>query len=207
MKINNINLSKLSLLEYVPAKIMSKTGKYFLSETIKKDSSFILSTSSNRNSIILPSTLSLEPEDFIAIGLYFAEGEKYTNSPGKTKHSGQVSISNNNLRVLSYYCSLLAKLNIPIADLHYRIGLNVNYKDVVNASSLLHYWITSLKLNSEKKRPKWICYTGKLGNYKDISTSDKGFIDIYYASTVFRGFFLNFINKIYDICLDNNFKE
>ncbi len=207
MKIKNINLSKNSLLEYVPIKIMSKTGKTFFSKTTKKGSSILLSTSSNRNFILLPSTLSLEAEDFIAIGLYFAEGEKYTNAPGISKHSGQVSIANSNVNAIKMYCNLLSKLNIPTNELHYKIGLNTNFKNVVDIEKLHDYWISSLSLNIAKKRPKWIYFTGQIGTYRDVSTSEKGFIEIYYASTIFRGFFLNFINQLFDLCIKKAYKE
>jgi hypothetical protein len=211
MKINNINLSKISLLQYIPAKIMSRTGKFFLTKIVKKASSkassIILSTSSKRNSISLPSNICFEPDDFIAIGLYFAEGEKYTNAPGISKHSGQISIANCDVNAIKIYCKLLNKLNISTNELHYKIGLNINFKNSVDIEKLHDYWISSLSLNSAKRRPKWIYFTGKIGSYRDISTSEKGFIELYYGSTIFRGFFLNFIYSLFDLCIDKRHKE
>jgi hypothetical protein len=206
MKIQNKSLLRISLIEYIPDKILSKTGKYFNSVIKEDTNSLILSdTFSKSRCIELPKTINLDPEDYVALGLYLAEGEKYTNSPGKTKHSGYVSIVNSNVKALIYYCRLLEKFNVSRRKLHFRIGVNRNLE--IDEERLFSYWVNSLQLDPGMKRKKWIYYTGNPGKYRDVSTSEIGFIELYYASTVFRTFFLHFINELFQICLRFKYKN
>ncbi len=207
MKIINQNLRTINLLEFVPDAITTRSGNKAKYKLIRKKDNFEISKPYNRKKSYLPNFIVMEPEDFIGIGMYFAEGDKHLNSPGPTSNTGCIGIVNSDAMAVKTFCSLLNKLNIPSEEFSFKIGLNINFKIKVDKINLLNYWTKKLNLNPNKKRPKWIYYTGKIGNYRNIGTSEKGHILLLYNSTILRSFFLNFITEIFDICIKNKYKE
>ena len=207
MKITNQNLRKINPLDFVPEKVFTKTGSFVKLHINKYSSEFQIKTNHTKKKIFLPYYINLHPLDFCGIGIYFAEGEKHTKSPGKTKHMGSISIVNSNSEALNPFCNLLKKLNVSSKELKFKIGLNINFRESISEEKLITYWTKLLNLNHNNKRPNALYFTGKKSNYRNIGTSENGFIQLYFASTVFRSFFLNLINNIFDICLENEYKN
>lgn len=198
--------TKISIKEFIPNKIIPKQGHIKKLEIIEKDSNIILSSFCCRN-FVLPKKICLNSNDFIAIGLYLAEGTTYCNLNKKTKHSGEIAFANSNPDSVIIVCKLLNKFKISTKNLKWKFGLNINYKGKIKEEELFGYWIKKINVAKDNSRPKWLYYSGKIGGRLSNNTSKMGCFHIFYASTIFRSFFLNFVQKVFDNCIKNKSKE
>ena len=120
--------------------------------------------------------VSLDENDLVAIGLYFAEGDKYVNLNKKYHHSGETAFVSNEKVCLCRIINLFEKLGVSKEDLRWRIGLNIKHD--LNKENLLNYWISQLELNPSNNRPKWIYRTGGINTKLNFYSSKNGFLHI-----------------------------
>lgn len=197
---------KISVKEFVPIKIVPRCGSIKKLTLTENGLDLILSSPYCRDAT-LPKNISLNANNFIAIGLYLAEGTTYCNPYKKIKHSGEIAFANSYPNCVVLVCQLLNKFGISIKNLKWKVGLNINYKDSINKEDLFNYWIDKVKLNQNSARPNWLYYSGRIGGRISNNTSKMGCLHIFYASTIFRSFFLNFIEKIFDDSILSKSKE
>ena len=123
------------------------------------------------------------------------------------KHSGEIVFVNSHPNCMILVCRLLNKFGISTKNLKWKIGLNTNYKDDINKDDLFDYWLNKINLDKNSARPNWLYYSGKVGGRISNNTGKMGCLHIFYASTIFRGIFLNFIEKIFDDAIRTKSKE
>jgi hypothetical protein len=164
---------KISLMEFIPRVMVPRNGPLKQLE-IEEGENHLKLSSKRCKSITLPKNLTLESMDFIAIGLYLAEGSKYVNPNNKTKHSGEIDFANCSSISVSIMMDLLSKLGIKSSDLSWKIGLNINYRDTISDDGLFGYWIKELNIIKEKSRPKWFYYSGSIGGRLSNNTGKMG---------------------------------
>lgn len=198
--------TKVKSKEFIPVTIIPKMGPIKKLDVTENGDSLILSTPRCRN-VNIPKTICLTSEDFIAIGLYLAEGTTYYNPDNKVKHCGEVSFVISHPHCILLVCKLLNKFKISTKKLKWLVGLNINYKNKISNEELFNYWIKKIKLDKNNSRPRSIYYSGKIGGKITSNTGKMGCLHIYYASTIFRNFFLNFINKTLNDCIKNRSKK
>ena len=197
---------KIKSKEFIPTTIIPKMGPIKKLEIIENGDSLRLSIPRCRN-VNIPTNICLNSNDFIAIGLYLAEGTTYCNPNKETKHCGEIGFVISHPNCIILVCKLLNKFKISTKSLKWRVGLNINYKNQTSKEDLFNYWIKKVKLDKNNSRPKSIYYSGKIGGKITTNTGKMGCLHIYYASTIFRNFFLNFINKTLNDCIKNKSKE
>jgi hypothetical protein len=198
--------TKIISKEFVPNTIIPRSGQIKKLDAIENEDSLRLSSSRCRN-VNIPKNICLTSDDFIAIGLYLAEGTTYCNPNNKTKHCGEIGFVISHPQCILLVCKLLNKFNISTKKLKWLVGLNINYKNKISNEDLFNYWIKKIKLDKNNSRPKSIYYSGKIGGKITTNTGKRGCLHIYYASTIFRNYFLNFINKALNDCIKNRSKE
>ncbi|MAG52519.1 MAG: hypothetical protein CMH62_00985 [Nanoarchaeota archaeon] len=160
---------KIDLMKYIPNKIIPKQGNLKEFSISEHNSNLLLFYKGCRKKILLPRFVNLSEEDFVAIGLYLAEGQKYVNLDKKYHHSGEIDFSNSELISLELFCKFIKKLNISSKEFRWEIVLNVKRK-FIDKSLLLNYWVENLNLDFEKRRPKSVRYSGSLfTNPKTVS--------------------------------------
>ena len=147
--------TRINLKEFIPAKLIPRSGSIKNLDIKEKHSTLILNTPQCRE-VTLPKYIIMDSEDFIAIGLYLAEGTTYCNLNKKIKHSGEIVFVNSNPNCVSIICKLLGKLDINKKNLKWKIGLNINFKANVNKDKLYNYWVTEIGLGRNNSRPNWI---------------------------------------------------
>lgn len=198
--------TKIKSKEFIPATIIPRTGHIKKLEIIENGDSFRLSSPLCRN-VNIPKNICLNSNDFMAIGLYLAEGTTYCNLNKKTKHSGEIAFAISHPNCVLLMCKLLHKFKISTESLKWKIGLNINYKSQISPEELFNYWAEKIKLGKNNSRPKWIYYSGKIGCKVSTNTGKRGCLHIFYASTIFRSLFLNFIQKIFYDSIKSKSKE
>ena len=122
--------TKIDVKKFIPAKLIPRSGNIKKLEITKNGNNIVLSSFRCR-SFILPNKICLSSNDFIAIGLYLAEGTTYCNLNNKTKHSGEIAFANSNPDSIILVCNLLNKFKINTKNLKWKFGLNINYKDKI----------------------------------------------------------------------------
>jgi hypothetical protein len=198
--------TKIDVKEFIPAKLIPRSGNIKKLKITENRDNIMLSSFRCR-SLILPKKICLNFNDFIAIGLYLAEGTTYCNLNKKTKHSGEIAFVNSNPDSIIIICKLLNKFKISTNNLKWKIGLNIHYKDKIKEEELFDYWVQKIGLDKNKARPKWFYHSGRLGGRLRSNTGKKGCLHIFYASTIFRNFFLNFMQKVFNKSIENKSKE
>ena len=167
-----------------------------------------LSLSSLRcKEVILPRIIYLTYADFVAVGLYLAEGTTYFNLDKKYNHDGEVSLVNSHPECINLFCNLLGKFNISMKKLKWKIGLNINYKKSTDQKTLINYWVHNVSIEKTASRPTWLYYSGKIGSRITSNTGRMGCLHLFYASTIFRSYFLNFIDAMFNDAIRNKSKE
>src|SRR3989338_1093922 len=198
--------TEIKIKELIPAKLIPRSGSIKNLDIKEKHSTLILNTTRCRE-VTLPKYIIMDSEDFIAIGLYLAEGTTYCNLNKKIKHSGEIVFVNSNTNCVSIICKLLGKLCINKKNLKWKIGLNINFKANINKDKLYNYWVREIGLGRNNSRPNWLYYSGKIGGRLSSNTSDKGCLHIFYSSTIFRNFFINFVQKIFDNSIEDKSEQ
>lgn len=196
---------RLNLKEFCPAKIIPKQGELKKLSVVTNGINLILKTSHCKE-ITIPHHICLDENSFIAIGLYFAEGTKYINLDKKTKHCGEIAFANSELNCILLVCELLDRLGINLASIKWKVGINVNYKNEIDKENLFNYWTSKTNLSKNSSRPKWLYYSGRINGRLSNNTSKYGCFHIFYSSVIFRNFFLNFIQKIFEDSIKNKSK-
>ena len=198
--------TKIKIKGFIPSTIIPRNGPIKKLQIIKNGDSFSL-YSSRCKGVNIPRNICLNSDDFVAIGLYLAEGTTYCNIKNKTKHSGEIAFAISHPNCTLLVCKLLNKFKINTKILKWKVGLNINYKSRISREELLDYWAKKIKLDKNSLRPKSIYYSGKIGGKISTNTGKRGCLHIFYASTIFRNLFLNFINKILDDSIKNKSKK
>lgn len=198
--------TKIDVREFIPSRIIPRSGSFKKLGIIENEDTIMLSLPRCKKTTF-PREIYLDSDDFIAVGLYLAEGETYYNPDNQTKHSGEMRFVNSNPDCIILLSRLLNKLQISTNSLSWKVGLNINYKDKINKRVLFNYWVKRIKLNKDKARPKWLCYTGRIGGRITSNTHEKGYLEISFASTIFRNFFINFVQKIFEDSIRDKSKE
>jgi len=198
--------TKIKSKEFIPLTIIPRRGSLKKLKIIERGDSLILFAPRSK-SVNIPKNIYLTSDDFISIGLYLAEGTTYCNINNKTKHCGEIGFVISHPHCILLVCELLNKFKISTKSLKWKVGLNINYKNKISNGDLFNYWIKKIKLDKNNSRPKSIYYSGKIGGKISTNTGRRGCLHIYYASTIFRNFFLNFINKELNDCIKNKYKE
>ncbi len=196
---------KIDIKKFIPAIVIPRTGQPAKIEVSESKTYYILKF--NNRKFSLPKKVDLDDNDFIAIGLYLAEGTKYVNLGNKIHHDGEVCLVNNDLKSIAIFLDFLEKFGIFRKDVSWKIGLNINFEKTTSKERLFSYWVNNLNLSSKKARPKWLYFTGAVGGQIDRGVSKSGCLHVYYASTLFRNFFLNLIHEIYEICIKKELKK
>ena len=197
----------IDLLNYLPKEIIPKQGAIKILEFYSEKNKLILK-SKHCKKIIINRYLNLSEKDLIAFGLYLAEGQKFVNLERKIHHTGEISISYSDLEGLELFCQLLEKIGIERNSLKIQIDFNINLKNKISKEGLINYWLNSLNLFKKSLRPNFrVRYTSKIGQKIRTCTGKYGCLNISFASTIFRSFFLNFINKLFLDFLNNKNKD
>ena len=129
---------KTNIKEFAPIKIVPRCGP-IKKLTLKEDGYNLVLSSLHCRDVNLPKNMSLNSNDFIAIGLYLAEGTTYCNPDKKMKHSGEIVFVNSHPDCIVLVRNLLNKFGISTKNLKWKIGLNRNYKDSINKEDLFDY--------------------------------------------------------------------
>jgi len=195
---------ELEIKEFLPFKIIPKMGSSKELKLYENKSQFLLKTDKCRF-FILNKKIILDKSDLVAIGLYIAEGDKYINLDRKYHHSGEAAFVSNEKNCLNLIIDLFEKLGIPRDRLKWKIGLNIKHS--LDKEKLFNYWIDQLKLNQRNNRPGWLYRTGSLDTKLNFYSSKNGCLHIIYGSVIFRNILLNFIDKIFDLCIENKLKK
>lgn len=87
--------TKIQIKEFIPATIIPRNGPVKKLEIMENKDNLILNSPHCRR-VVIPKNIYLNSNDFIAIGLYLAEGTTYCNLNDKTKHSGEIAFANSN---------------------------------------------------------------------------------------------------------------
>lgn len=195
---------RISLKKYIPAEIIPKQGSNKKLLIKEEGNSYTLLAPRSRKKIQIPKKMILDQDDFIAIGLYLAEGYTKINPKAEYLHDGSVTFIGSHPEMLNPICSLLKKFYIKKVDIKWKIGININLVRV--HEELISYWMKKAGLKRENLRKKGIYYTGTKGK-KNREKSENGCVHIYYPSVTFRSFFLNFIYSIFNQSLQKKNKR
>ena len=85
------------MFTYLPNYIISRSGELKDLEVFVRNNKLVLNCIGSRKSIIFDRYIELNEENFIAIGLYFAEGNKLVSiRSNSTFHSGGTAFCNSN---------------------------------------------------------------------------------------------------------------
>tara|TARA_Y100000310_G_C20597192_1_gene771127 strand:+ start:93 stop:992 length:900 start_codon:yes stop_codon:yes gene_type:complete len=201
-----MNKSKIDVKNIIPKQLIPRSGKLKKINFKKLNGNYSL-TSPRCQEVVLPTEIYLESADYVAIGLYLAEGTKYFNLTNIIKHCGEIAYVNSYPECINPIINLLNKFNIKSSDLKWKIGLNINFKSNINSNTLIKYWIKNTNIELRNSRPQTIYYSGKVGGKISNNTNKYGCLHIYYASTILRGVFLNFINVIFNHCINAKSKD
>lgn len=189
----------INLKDYIPLEVIPRQGNVKPLNVIEGHSSLQLNARNCRKSLILPKFIEFNDNDFMAIGLYLAEGQKFVNLDRKTHHTGEIDFAMSELNCLELFCNFIEKIGISRTELKICVNLNINFKYQISEEEVLDYWIKSLNLTRASLRPtSRVSYTGTQGKKISTCTGKHGCLHLTYASIIFRSFFLNFINKIFD---------
>lgn len=203
MKNQNV---KICMKDVIPDRVIAKMGFPKRLEVSTHKENLLLSCSMAKK-IEVPKDIVLSSNDFIAIGLYLAEGTKYY-SPNKTfKHSGEIVFVNSDPNCVSFIKNLLIKLGVKNEKIRWKIGLNINYKDSIAKNELWNYWMGRVQVNKHSHRPKWLYYSGKIGGRITSNTSKNGCFHIFYSSVIFRNVFLNLVYGVFSQSIKEKSKE
>src|SRR3989344_5075835 len=198
----------IDLKEYIPNKIIPRIGKLKSLKVSENNNKLILRAKDCRKVITLNRFTNLSNEDFIAIGIYFAEGQRRINLNKQIHHSGEIAISNGDLKCLQIFCNLMEKLGIKRTEFKVYAGLNINLKEKISQREVLDYWLSSLNLTKACLRPNYnFTFTGTKNKKVPTCTGFYGCLNMAYASVIFRSFFLYFINKIFIDCINAKNKQ
>jgi len=197
---------KINIKEFIPIKIVPRCGP-IKRLTLRENRCNLVLSSLHCRDVILPKNICLNSNDFVAIGLYLAEGTTYCNLDKKVKHSGEIAFANSYPNCVVPVCRLLNKFGISTKNLKWKVGLNINYKNNVNEKDLFNFWVNEVNLDKNNARPAWLYYSGRIGGRISNNTGKMGCLHIFHASTIFRSLFLNFIEKIFDDAIKTKSKE
>ena len=197
---------KINVKEFIPTKILPRCGSYKELTTLEEGDTLVLSSIRCRQ-VILPNRIYLSADDFVAIGLYLAEGTTYFNLDRKYNHDGEVSLVNSHPKCINIFCNLLTKFNVNVNKLKWKVGLNINYKDSTAQQTIINYWINEVGLDKTNLRPTWLYYSGKIGSRITSNTGRMGCLHLFYTSTIFRNYFLSFINNLFEDAIKTKSKE
>lgn len=155
-------MKKRILLEkYIPTEIIPKQGSNKKLLIIKEENSYTLLAPRSRKKIQIPKKMIMDQDDFIAIGLYLAEGYTKINPNAQYLHDGSVTFIGSHPQMLNPVCSLLKKFYIDRAEIKWKIGININLPRV--QEELISHWVKKAGLKRENLRKKGIYYTGTKG--------------------------------------------
>ena len=103
--------TRIKIKGFIPATIIPRNGSIKKLKIIENGDSLSLYSSRCRN-VNIPKTIYLNSNDFVAIGLYLAEGTTYCNINNKTKHSGEIAFVISHPNCMLLICKLLNKFKI-----------------------------------------------------------------------------------------------
>ena len=103
--------TRIKIKGFIPSTIIPRNGPIKKLQIIKNGDSFSL-YSSRCKGVNIPRNICLNSDDFVAIGLYLAEGTTYCNINNKTKHSGEIAFAISHPNCISLVCKLLNKFKI-----------------------------------------------------------------------------------------------
>ena len=192
------------LKKYIPTEIIPKQGSNKKLSIKENDDSYTLLAPGSKKKIQIPKKIVLDQDDYIAIGLYLAEGYTKINPNAKYHHDGSITFIGSHAEMLNPICDLLEKFYINRADIKWKIGININLPRIHD--ELISYWVQKAMLKRENLRKKGIYYTGTTGK-KNWEKSEHGCVHLYYPSVTFRSFFLNFIYSIFKQSLQKKNKR
>jgi len=195
----------VKLKKYIPKEVIPKQGNNKkLRVKNDEDIYFVLSCKKSKKEIKIPQKIILDEQDFIAIGLYLAEGYTRVNFNAKYFHDGSISFAGSDQKMLDPICDFLNKFLISKMQLSWKIGLNRNLQR--KPQEAINFWIKNLELNKNTLRKTSFYLTGTLHKKVPISTGQHGCVHLFFSSVVFRSFFLSFIQKIFTECLEKKDK-
>jgi len=194
----------IDLKEYFPEIVVPKRGIDKALIIIENNDNYTLSCIFSKKEITLPKRIFLDKNDYIAIGLYLAEGYTKINRKNKYLHDGSITFVGSYKEMFNPICELLEKFQISKKKLKWKIGININVKK--NPTEIIKYWIKNTNLKEENLRDKSIYTTGTLGK-PTIRSGNNGCVHLFFPSIVFRSFFLNFINQIFNQSLKKKNKK
>jgi len=197
---------RIHLKDYLPPEIIPRSGPIKFLSIREKENLLILNAKKCRKRIVLPKIINFEDNNIIAIGLYFAEGNRKIGT-GISYHSGELAFTNANLEALKLFLGLMKKFKLNEKDFKCGVDLNINFKYKINKDKLFNYWIGKLKLDSKNARPKWLNYKGTRGSKIPRGSTKYGCLHLCYGSVILRSVFLYFINKIFDKFIVNKDKR
>jgi len=195
---------EINLREFLPSMLIPRNGCAKALDIYENHNQLLLRAKRCKD-VIINKNMILDENDFIAIGLYFAEGDKYVNLNKKYHHSGEIGFVNNDIKCVILVIELVEKLGIVRDSLRWRVGLNIKYE--LHKDELISYWVKNLKLNPINKRPKCIYRTGNPKARPSTRSSKCGCLHINHSSVIFRNLFLNLIYDIFDLCIKHRLKE
>ena len=185
----------ITLSDYLPDLVIPKQGRSKVLRVKSSKRKLLLSCKKSRKNISISKEITLSNSDFVAIGLYLAEGYTKVNKKAIYNHDGSVTFVGSYKEMLIPFCDLLAKLGVQKRYLKWRVGINVNIEK--RDSKILYYWSREINLSIYNLRTSSIYRTGTLGK-STIRSGKNGCVHIFYPSVVFRSFFIYFIHKIFE---------
>ncbi len=185
---------RLDLLDYIPKKVTPRRGKSRDLVIIECENKLILKAKYCRKDITLNRFIEIDNSDLIAIGLYFAEGNKLVSETSKNHHSGEIGFTNSYLKSIKCFLVLMRKFELEVSDFYWELGLNINYKN--NMKKAISYWKNNLFLLEEKMYKAH--FKGIIGGRLSNNSFKFGHIKLSFCSVIFRSFLLNFMDKTLD---------
>lgn len=203
---NSLINQELDFKQFIPSTVIPKLGKSQSLDIYENDTQLLLNYKNARKRIVIEKKIKLTEDDFIAIGLYFAEGYKRTNDYGGCRHSGEIQFSNSDLHCLLLLTNFLKKFGVENEHWKFRVFVHKKYR--ADYGLILNYWISKLGLNPDNMRPVPFSRTGNKRALKNNRpTTEMGCLDIAHSSVILRNVFLNFIDKILDECIQQKNKN
>lgn len=191
----------IDLLDYLSKHITSRKGENKELHCNIYQNLLVLRAKRCRKVIYLNRNIALSADDFVGIGLYLAEG--YTSK----KHSGELGFANSESISINLFLNLLEKLGIKRDQFRWKIDVNINFEEYFNIGFTVVFWNKKCGLNPKFIRPKFVTWKGQVGSKVPKTSSKNGCVIIAYGSVVLRGFFLYFINKLFDDAIRTRDKE
>ncbi len=191
------------MLKYMPRIVIPRRGKLKSLEVAESNEKIMLSSDHCSKKFVINRFIDFKKNDFVAIGLYLAEGNKAVSTKGKTRHSGEISFTNSYLNSVKCFLSLMENFGFVVSDFSWNIGININYYDG-DLAPMIGYWSRNLGLPLNKMRKA--SFSGVKGGRLSDNTFEFGYLRLSYASVVFRSIFLYFINKIFGEVINSNDK-